>query len=273
MIRAGLVALLLVCWGCSAAPAELDAQAPDPVARTPDASPHDGLSPDAVPPRDAASDGGAPFDLAVQDAQAVVPVAWLALGDSYTIGESVPAEGRWPVQLAERLNAAGVPVRPPQIIARTGWSVAQLLAAVAAEDPRGPFAMVTLLIGVNDQFRGGTAEAYTEAFTGALAEAIGRAGGRACRVVVLSIPDYGYTPFGARDQARTSAALDAFNAINRAQTAAAGAHYVDVTPISRRGLAEPALVAADGLHPSTAQYAEWAAAALPVAQEALRSCP
>lgn len=201
-------------------------------------------------------------------AAACEPVPYLALGDSYTIGQSVPAAERWPEQLVDRLQAQYAPIRRPRIIARTGWTVAELDAAIDAEAPVGPYGLVTLLIGVNDQFRGGTPQAYRPRFRAMLNRAVGFAGGQACRVVVLSIPDYGATPFGAgRDAARIGREIDAFNAVSRAETEAAGARYVDITDISRGG--GPDLVAPDGLHPSGRQYGAWAARALPVVREAL----
>lgn len=199
------------------------------------------------------------------------PAGYLALGDSYTIGQSVPESERWPEQLVDRLQAEDPLVRRPQIIARTGWTVAELDAAIDRADVGADYGLVTLLIGVNDQFRGGSAEAYRPAFRAQLQRAIGFAGGQACRVVVVSIPDYGATPFGARDAARIGREIDAFNAVNRDEARAAGVAYVDITDLSRRGLAMPALVAPDGLHPSGAAYAEWVERALPAARAAL-SC-
>jgi lysophospholipase L1-like esterase len=197
---------------------------------------------------------------------------YLALGDSYTIGEGVGASERWPVQLAGLLRQQGISVGDPQIIAQTGWTVAELAAGIDAAAPRGPFDLVTLLIGVNDQYRGGDAEAYRPQFAAMLARAVALAGGSARRVVVLSIPDWGVTPFAresGRNPAQISAEIDRFNAVNREETARAGAHYVDVTPSSSRAGSEPSLLAADGLHYSGSMYAEWAHLALADAAEAI----
>ncbi len=193
---------------------------------------------------------------------------YLALGDSYTIGEGVDPAERWPAVLAAALRADGLDVADPEIIAVTGWTVAELDAAIDAADPQGPFALVTLLIGVNDQYRGGTAEAYRPAFRAMLRRAVGFAGGEARRVVVLAIPDWGVTPFAeGRDRPAIGAALDAFNAAARDETAAAGAHWVDIAPVSRMfGATE---TAPDGLHPSGELYARWARLALPEARAAL----
>lgn len=193
------------------------------------------------------------------------PLRYLALGDSYTIGEGVAPVERWPVQLAELLRKQGVPVGEPQIIARTGWTVSELSSGIDAAAPRGPFDLVTLLIGVNDQYRGGDAETYRPAFRAMLARAVALAGGDPRRVVVLSIPDWGVTPFArqsGRDPARIAAAIDRFNVAGREETAAAGARFVDITPSTRRAASDPSLLAPDGLHYSGMMYAEWARLAL-----------
>jgi lysophospholipase L1-like esterase len=198
------------------------------------------------------------------------PVTFLALGDSYTIGESVPEAERWPVQLAERLRERGVNVDSVQIIARTGWTTDELAAGIAERSPEGPFDLVSLLIGVNNQYRGRAADEYRTQFRERLDHAVGFAGGRADRVIVLSIPDWGVMPFAVdRDRSRIASEIDRFNAINREETERAGARYVDVTPVSREAAGDSSLVAGDGLHPSGAQYARWAELALPAALQAL----
>ena len=184
---------------------------------------------------------------------------YLALGDSYTIGESVPAPERFPMQLARSL---GIP--EPLIIAKTGWTTDELNAAIDAADPQGPFDLVTLLIGVNNQYRGRSAEEYRAQFAALLDRAIGFAGGDATKVIVVSIPDWGVTPFAeGRDRAKIAREIDQFNAINREEAARVGAKWVDITPISRGS--DAALVASDGLHPSGRQYAEWVTAIAPLA--------
>jgi lysophospholipase L1-like esterase/phosphohistidine phosphatase SixA len=196
---------------------------------------------------------------------------FLALGDSYTIGESVVAAERWPVQLAAALHSKGVEVGEPQIIAKTGWTTDELNAAIDAAKPEGTYDLVTLLIGVNNQYRGRDAEQYRREFAALLRRAIGFAGGKAGQVVVVSIPDWGVTPFAkGRDRAKIAREIDQFNAINREEAAGAGARYADVTPISRRAPAEPNLVAGDGLHPSAAMYTEWVGVILPEALAAMR---
>ena len=195
---------------------------------------------------------------------------FLALGDSYTIGESGMPSERWPVQLVGLLRESGFNVGPPAIIATTGWTTAELERGIDAAGPKGPYDLVSLLIGVNNQYRGGDVEVYRKEFTALLRRSIEFAGGEPSRVLVLSIPDWGVTPFAARrDRARVAAEIDRFNAVNREEAGRAGARYVDVTPISREAAARPDLTAPDGLHPSGKMYAEWAKAALPAAREAM----
>lgn len=191
---------------------------------------------------------------------------FLALGDSYTIGEGVAPSERWPDLLAARLG-----IGAPQIIAKTGWTTDELNAAIDAAAPTGPFDLVTLLIGVNNQYRGRDAEEYRREFAALLQRAIAFAGGVAGRVVVVSIPDWGVTPFAeGRDRAQIARDIDRFNEINREETARAGARYVDVTPVSREAANDPSLTAADNLHPSAAMYRRWVELVLPHAREALR---
>jgi len=198
----------------------------------------------------------------------------LALGDSYTIGESVAAGERWPVQLAASLRAGGQPVAEPRIVARTGWTTDELAQAIAAAKPASDHDLVTLLIGVNDQYRGRPIPDYPERFRALLRQAIGFAGGRPGRVLVLSIPDWGATPYATgRDRAKIAAEIDAYNALNRAATEAAGARYVDVTPVSREAATDAGLLAPDGLHPSGAMYARWVELAVPAARAALADQP
>jgi lysophospholipase L1-like esterase len=198
---------------------------------------------------------------------------FLALGDSYTIGEGVMPEERWPTQLARGLRERGLALDDPTLIATTGWTTDELWAGIdhAHVDPASAYDLVSLLIGVNNQYRGHEAEAYRTQFGALLARAIGFAGQRPGRVLVLSIPDWSVTPFAAgRDRAAIAVAIERFNAINRAETARLGAHYVDITPISRQAAEDVSLITVDGLHPSGKMYAEWARQALLVAEAALR---
>ena len=198
---------------------------------------------------------------------------YLALGDSYTIGQGVEEKDRWPVQLAALLREKGAPMAAPEIIARTGWTVRDLSEAMDAAEPRGPYGLVTLLIGVNDQYQGSDPESYRKDFGVLLRRAVGLAGGEAGRVVVLSIPDWSVTPFAersGRNREQIAAEIERFNRMNRDEAERVKARYVDVTPVSRQARADRSLLASDGLHPSGAMYAEWARLALP---EALAGSP
>lgn len=199
-------------------------------------------------------------------AATATPPRYLALGDSYTIGEQVDEADRFPNQLARALK---IPL--PPIIAKTGWTTDELNAAIDQANVKGPYELVTLLIGVNNQYRGRDAEQYRKEFAALLQRAIGFAGGNASRVVVVSIPDWGVTPFAAsRDRAKIAREIDQFNAINREETARAKARYVDITPISRKAATDSTLVAGDGLHPSGKMYAAWVALIEPEARAALK---
>ena len=193
---------------------------------------------------------------------------FLALGDSYTIGEGVAPDERWPLQLVARLRAEGIGIGEPRIVATTGWTTDELSAAMETADFTPPYALVTLLIGVNDQYRGRGVDEYRAQFRDLLQRAIQLAGGIAAHVIVASIPDWGVTPFAARegrDAAAVAREIDAFNAIASAEAAGAGAARIDVTAISRAPESRQELVG-DGLHPSGAQYARWVEAVLPLAR-------
>lgn len=197
---------------------------------------------------------------------------YLALGDSYTIGEGIAPEDRWPVRLADALRGEGVAIDAPRIVATTGWTTDELDAAIDAAALRPPFDLVSLLIGVNDQYRGRDVATYAPAFEALLQRAIGFAGGDATRVFVLAIPDWGVTPFGAhsgRDTAAIARELDAYNAAAAAICAARGVAFVDIAPVSRARGGEPEMLADDGLHPSAALHAAWTQLALPVARAVL----
>jgi lysophospholipase L1-like esterase len=195
---------------------------------------------------------------------------YLALGDSYTIGEDVPSHARWPVQLADKLRAQGVAIGDPQIVAVTGWTTDELSAGMDQASLVANYDLITLLIGVNNQYRGRPSAQYREEFRALLLRAVGLANHRSERVVVVSIPDWGVTPFGHasnRDLLQIAHELDMFNLIAREEAVHAGARFVNITSISRE---HPWLVASDGLHPSAAQYSLWTEAIEPVVQAALR---
>lgn len=206
-----------------------------------------------------------------QSDQEVAPFRFLALGDSYTIGESVEPSGRWPVQLAQMLKSEGIAVDDPQIIATTGWTTDELAKGIQQASPTGPYDLVSLLIGVNNQYRGRSVDGYREEFRALLLQAIAFAGGNVDRMVVLSIPDWGVTPFAeGRDREKIAREIDSFNSVNREEAAKLGVAYVDVTPVSRAAENDPALLAADGLHPSGVMYHEWARLVLPRATGQLK---
>jgi lysophospholipase L1-like esterase len=210
--------------------------------------------------------------LASAIAQAETNTRFLALGDSYTIGEGVADNDRWPAQLAHALRR-DFRIDAPEIIARTGWTTDELADAMQRHTFHPPYALVTLLIGVNNQYRGRDLQNYRDQFRALLARAIELADGKPQRVIVVSIPDWGVTKFGhdsGRDVAQIACELDAYNAANAQITASLGALYVDITGISRDGGSAADSLVADGLHPSSALYRRWTEAILPVATKALR---
>jgi lysophospholipase L1-like esterase len=186
---------------------------------------------------------------------------YLALGDSYTIGEAVPEDNAFPYQLVSTLREKGVKFNKPEIIATTGWTTDELIKAIKEKDLKDKYDLVTLLIGVNNQYRGYSKENYQAEFKELLETALLFADGHNERVLVISIPDWGVTPFaekGDRDAAKISAEIDAFNAINREEALKAVVTYVDITPDSRKAATDMTLLANDGLHPSGKMYADWA---------------
>lgn len=197
------------------------------------------------------------------------PRSILCLGDSYTVGEGVGAADSWPFQLVRALRAH-VAVDDPVVIARTGWTTAELLAAIPPDPAPRPHDLVTLMVGVNDQYRGHAVAVYRIGLGRALAEAVRLAGGMPARVLTISIPDWGVTPFAAgRDRAAIAAAIDRFNAAGREAAASAGVRWIDVTDLSRAAAGEEGLIAADGLHPAPEMYGRWVRRLLPAALEVL----
>jgi lysophospholipase L1-like esterase len=192
------------------------------------------------------------------DAQEVpTPIKYLALGDSYTIGESVTEPERWPNQLVDSLAKKGIQLGKPTIIATTGWRTDDLRNAMTNANLKNEYELVSLLIGVNNQYQGKSSSIYASEFEELLKWAIRLAGGKKQRVFVVSIPDYGFTPFGKAKQEDISKAIDEFNEINAQITYKHGIRYFNITDISRDGLSDPSLVAVDGLHPSGKMYAYW----------------
>jgi lysophospholipase L1-like esterase len=197
---------------------------------------------------------------------------FLGLGDSYTIGEGVAANERWPTQLAALLHAHGVAIDAPEIVARTGWTTDELAAAMDAHTFHPPYTLVTLLIGVNNQYRGRAVENYRSEFHALLERAIALAGNRPQRVIVVSIPDWGVTRFGhasGRDVAQIALEIDTYNLAAAEIAKALRVHFIDVTAASRDGGERADMLVVDGLHPSAAMYRRWAELVLPQAQAAL----
>jgi lysophospholipase L1-like esterase len=197
----------------------------------------------------------------------------LALGDSYTIGESVSDADCYPVQIVKKLCINDhICFDNPEIIARTGWTTDNLLNAVSSENPTGPYRAVTLLIGVNNQFQERSQAEYKTQFTILLQRSIALAGSQPSHVLVLSIPDYSVTLFGrlVRDPVLIATQIDSFNNINRQLAAAYAVNWLDVTAESRKAATDPTLVAADGLHFSGKEYEIWAGLMEPVLKGMVR---
>jgi lysophospholipase L1-like esterase len=183
---------------------------------------------------------------------------YLALGDSYTIGQSVPEEDRFPVILADRLNELGHGYGPPKIVAKTGWTTDELAAALLQENIRDTFDLVTLLIGVNNQYRGRSLDNYRAEYRSLLDQAIAFAGGNPENVIVVSIPDWGVSPFAeGRDRDKIAKEIDAFNTVKKEETLQKNVKFVDITDISRTALGQSRYFAPDGLHFSGEMHALW----------------
>lgn len=196
--------------------------------------------------------------------------SFLSLGDSYTIGESVGETDRWSVQLARLLRQKGVDLAAPDIIARTGWTTADLQDAIGASGNQKTYEVVSLLIGVNNQYRGQPTDRYWTEFRQLLQIAIRYAKNRPGRVVVLSIPDWGQAPYAeGRDRKQIGQQIDAFNAIAREESRQANVAYVDITPLTRAAAGDATQFASDGLHYSGKQMRQWAERALPVVEQML----
>jgi lysophospholipase L1-like esterase len=185
------------------------------------------------------------------------PLRFLALGDSYTIGQGVQEEDNWPRQFVDRIGELGIITEELKIIAQTGWRTDNLLNAIDAENLEPNYNLVSLLIGVNNQFQGVNFEIYPVEFRTLLETALVLAGGDKSSVFVFSIPDYGYTPIGLSNQELISAQIDKYNKVNREIANEMGIVYFNITPISRQVISKPEYLASDNLHPSGKMYAEW----------------
>lgn len=201
----------------------------------------------------------------------VASISFLALGDSYTIGEGVAVAERWPVQLAALARQQGLPLAAPDIIARTGWTTAELQEAIRADNNQKTYGLVSLLIGVNNQYRGQSVALYRTEFRALLATAVRFAGGQKRHVVVVSIPDWGQTPFAeGRDRTQIGAEIDQFNLAAHEECQHADVAFVNITLLTRAAAGEVRQFTTDGLHYTGAQMQRWAQQVLPVVQPLLR---
>ena len=190
-------------------------------------------------------------------------LSYLALGDSYTIGELVPPKENFPNQVYRILTQEGIHLAPPRIIAKTGWTTDELETGIlesGKDEPfKGSYDFVSLLIGVNNQYRGRSVEEYKTEFEGLLKKAIRFAGNQHNNVVILSIPDWGVTPFAKdRDSNQIATEIDAYNAANKQIAKDHHIYYIDITPLTREAADDHTLLTADGLHPSGKDYQRWA---------------
>lgn len=185
--------------------------------------------------------------------------SYLALGDSYTIGENVPIYDSFPYQTVQLLRKAGYSFNAPEIVAKTGWTTDELQAGIANNRLLPSYDIVSLLIGVNNQYRGRSLPGYTQQFEALLQQAIGFAGKNEKHVFVLSIPDWGVTPF-AKDRNSVTIAheIDSFNAVNKLFAEKYNVHYIDITPGTRLAANDTSILTADQLHYSGKEHLIWA---------------
>jgi lysophospholipase L1-like esterase len=196
-------------------------------------------------------------------------LTYLALGDSYTIGQSVAEDQRWPVLFARTMASNGANISKPDIIAKTGWTTANLLSNISSVSAAKPYDLVSLLIGVNNQYQGLSLEQYRTEFHELLLKSINYAGGRSSHVFVLSIPDWGATPAGSGSRDIISKEIDQFNAVAKDECQKEKILFIDITPISRKALNDLTLVANDRLHYSGKMHQLWADEAIPYVRQLL----
>jgi lysophospholipase L1-like esterase len=189
---------------------------------------------------------------------------YLALGDSYTIGEGIASSQRYPAQIRDSLAERGFNIAPPEIIAVTGWTTSNLKAGIKAAKPEGPYDLVSLLIGVNNQYQGLDINIYSKEFEELINQSIRLADNDTGRIIVLSIPDWGVTPFaGGANKELIAKEIDQYNAINKEIALKKGITWIDITGISRMAEKDLSLIANDGLHPSGKMYSEWVGLTVP----------
>lgn len=197
---------------------------------------------------------------------------YLALGDSYTIGESICSDCNYPKQLTDSLNNSSKEKTSVKIIAKTGWTTTDLISAIAAENPSNDYDLVTLLIGVNNQYQGKPFAIYKEEFPKLLDMAIAFAKGKPENVIIISIPDYGFTPFGQKSGKAEKATkeLERYNIYADRIAFEKGVRFENITPITQKGLENADLVASDGLHPSEVAYKKFVEQLFPFAKNILK---
>jgi lysophospholipase L1-like esterase len=192
-------------------------------------------------------------------------ISYLALGDSYTIGESVPEDERWPVILSNELSESGIEVNDPLIIAKTGWTTNELQEAIAEKNPKTDYDLVSLLIGVNNQYRGYPIDQYKKEFKELLLQAVAFADGDSSKVFVVSIPNYGVTPFGIeKGEEKIRQELLVYDAIADSISSEMNIPFVNITPVSEKAKEDSTYIASDQLHPSGKQYKDWVDLILPI---------
>jgi lysophospholipase L1-like esterase len=197
--------------------------------------------------------------------------SFLALGDSYTIGEQVPLQQNFPYQTVALLRKKNIEVADPVIVAKTGWTTDELAMALREEGIKETFSFVTLLIGVNNQYRGRALDNYRQEFTQLLDQAIVFANGHTQNVFILSIPDWGVTPFAHdRDARKVAEDIDAYNNANKDISLAHRCNYLDITDSTRQNGKDPDFLAPDGLHPSAREYGIWAGRLVPLVEKVLK---
>lgn len=190
-------------------------------------------------------------------------IKYLALGDSYTIGQSVPEKDRWPVLFAKSLSGNTISVTTTDILAKTGWTTANLLSAVYGYQPKENYDLVSLLIGVNNQFQGQSIDQFRIDFHELLLKSIAYTGGRANRVFVLSIPDWGCTIFGSGSREEIGKSIDKFNLVVKEECLKEKILFIDITQLSRQALTDPTMLASDNLHYSAKMHQMWVNEARP----------
>lgn len=196
---------------------------------------------------------------------------YIALGDSYSIGESVLLYQSFPYQVVQMLRKKGISFSAPEIIAKTGWTTDELSAGISDCVLLSYYNYVTLLIGVNNQYRGRSVEEYKEEFEGLLKQAIQLVDGKKERVIVLSIPDYSVTPFAdSMNQEKVVKEIELYNSVSKAVSLQYKVNYIDITPDTRKALNDPSLLAPDQLHPSGKAYKKWAEKVADVIYEQLK---